>query len=116
MKYLDIRTAHGDPKFIEIRETLFKNKSHADKVLAFALFIFNDELKSADLWYIQSNVKGMGLRLMELAQAQLYEYYRITKIYTNWEASTVGGRKVCVDAGFKRDGHLLIWERKADES
>jgi len=116
MKYLDIRAADGLAVNVEIRQTVFKNRSNADKCLGFAKFIVNEEYHAADMWYIQSNLKGMGSELMKLAQDQLYDRYQVTKIYTDWEASTAGGRKVCLDNGFKRQGELLVWERKQDES
>ena len=106
MKYLDAKVNEGTPVDIELREG---ERKDGDKVLAFAKFIVYDE-DVATLWYIQSNEKGSGARLLELALDYLKERYDITKVYTDWKASTKGGREVCLKCGFKRKQHLLVWE------
>ena len=114
MKYASLKLAEGVALNMELRETPREIPcSETDTVLAFAKFIVY-EGGVADMWYIQTNIgkMGYGKDIMEAAQATLLKRYKVKKIYTDWGASTPAGRSVCLKTGFKRFGHLLIWEAK----
>lgn len=139
--YLKESDCIGHPRFYKLYQKMFKKSKESDRCVAFALMreyskwakmqaIYQNcidlQIKvpqevgdyidqnpfgpkdEADLMFIYTHEdsKGYGMELLE----HLKRVFKI--IRTSYDGSTKAGRKLCIKAGFKKMGDIIIWERR----